>query len=251
MHFNRIRHIMVALLAMFAFGAVVATAAQAEEAPSWSIKGKRLAKGETHYITGKAYKDFTYTHNGLTLRCSMMKFKEGVLLGSEATEPGTNDEVVEFEDCTIEVKGGETCPVPALVTTPLKSELVEDVTGKKLYIELFPNVGTTWLQVKTGSECKTKEEFTVKGSVVGEVRTDPHDGELGELVELPNMKKQATSWLINFPSTPITKILLLTGGKGSEVTVGLENEVGFAGTALVLLANAKRESVEEEWSPLP
>jgi hypothetical protein len=134
---------------------------------------------------------------------------------------------------------------------PLKSELVEDATGKKLYIELFPNKGTTWLQVKTGSECKTKEEFTVKGSVAGEVRTDPNDGELGEIVELPNMKKQAKSWLINFPSTPIKKILLMTGGKGTEVTVGLENEVGFAGTALVLLANAKRESVEEEWSPLP
>jgi hypothetical protein len=39
---KRSRLIGVALLAVFALGAVVASAAQAEEAPFWTVKGTRL-----------------------------------------------------------------------------------------------------------------------------------------------------------------------------------------------------------------
>ena len=53
MQSSRVRLMLVALLGVFAFSAVVAAAAQAEEAPFWSREGTRLAKGETHYITSK------------------------------------------------------------------------------------------------------------------------------------------------------------------------------------------------------
>jgi len=45
---------LVALLGVFAFSAVAAAAAQAEEAPFWSIGGTRLEEGKTHYITAKS-----------------------------------------------------------------------------------------------------------------------------------------------------------------------------------------------------
>jgi hypothetical protein len=46
----------VALLVVLAFGGLTAVAAQAEEAPFWTIEGTRLIQGETHYITAKSYK---------------------------------------------------------------------------------------------------------------------------------------------------------------------------------------------------
>jgi transposase len=52
---------LVALLGVFAFRAVAAAAAQAKEAPFWSVpksegskETKRLAVGETRFITAKA-----------------------------------------------------------------------------------------------------------------------------------------------------------------------------------------------------
>jgi len=91
--------------------------------------------------------------------------------------------------------------------------------------------------------------------VAGQVLTDPNKPpELGELVKLPNTKKEATSWLLNFPEKPITSVWLIKAGVGSQVSVGLlaaTEPATFEGTVLVLLANSKRESVEEKWSPLP
>jgi hypothetical protein len=77
---------LVALLSVFAFSAVVAAAAQAEEAPFWSIKGTRLAAGETHFITAKSYTPTTKLVSvplGITTTCEKVKLKEGVLLGSK------------------------------------------------------------------------------------------------------------------------------------------------------------------------
>ena len=82
-------------------------------------------------------------------------------------------------------------------------------------------------------------------------------GELGELVELPNAKKEAKSWLIDFPASPIPKVWLIKAGEGKEEAVGLKaatEPATFTGTALVLLAKKKNgEIVSEEanWSPLP
>lgn len=56
----RLGHLLVALLAVFAFGAITAAAAQAEpEAPYWKVNGARLGKNETREITIKAYNGAT------------------------------------------------------------------------------------------------------------------------------------------------------------------------------------------------
>ena len=66
MQSSRVRLMLVALLGVFAFSAVAAAAAQAEEAPFWSIGGTRLEEGKTHYITAKVY-NVTGKVGGFTL----------------------------------------------------------------------------------------------------------------------------------------------------------------------------------------
>src|ERR1700723_1425095 len=107
MHSSRVRLMPVALLAVFALCAVATATAQAEEAPFWSIKGTRLAAGQTRYITGKRYIHFIIDSPALRVRviCAVLKFKEGVILGSNAGEPGRNDEIMEFENCIQEGNG--------------------------------------------------------------------------------------------------------------------------------------------------
>jgi hypothetical protein len=277
MQSSRVRLMLVALLGVFAFCAVAAAAAEAEEAPFWTVpraegstKGntetKRLAVGssgpETRFITAKSYKTtkLSVPSLGITVTCPALKLKSGVLLGSNAGEPGTNDEIIEFEKngtekCTQTGNGTEPgCKVvEPITTTNVRSELAEDTTKKKLLVEFKPE-GARFTTIHYEGTCPVAKETAVEGSIAAEVLTDPNNGTLGEAVELPNTHKVATSWLLNFPATPIKKIWLVKAGSGSEVSVGLlsaTEEAKFEGTALVLLANSKGVTVEENWSPLP
>jgi hypothetical protein len=152
---------------------------------------------------------------------------------------------------------GAECKVKEpIMTKPVKSELVETEKGEKgsLLTEFFPNKGALFTTIEYLGTC-AHQTIAVEGSVAAQVRVDPNKPpELGELVTLPNTKKEGTSWLLNFPATAITSVWLIKAGVGSQVSVGLlagTEPAAFEGTVLVLLANSKRESVEEKWSPLP
>ena len=267
MQSSRVRLMLVALLGVFAFGAVAAAAAQAEEAPFWSIAGARLEEGKTHNITAKVY-NVTGQQAGFTLKaltgqtiiCPFIRLKEGVLLGSKAGNPGTNDEVIEFfgetgNPCTV-ANNGTGCKIKEpIVTNPVKSELVESEksTTAALLVEFFTTSGPFAQLIFEGTGCIDKET-TVSGKVAGEVREDPNNGTLGAVVKLPNEKKEAKSWLLNFPTTAIQHVWLIKGGLGEETKIELVSfgeESTLSGTALILLANAKKETEETLWSPLP
>ena len=266
MQSHRVRPMLVALLGVFAFSAVAAAAAQAEEAPFWTVpksegskETKRLAAGETRFITAKSYNTIVFGAPSLGIRiaCPAVKLKNGVLLGSNAGEPGAGSAVLEFEkngteNCAQTGNGTACKVVEPIVSTNVRAELVENTTKKKLLVEFKPETAR-FTTIKFEGTCNIGETST-EGSVAAEVLTDPNNGTLGEAVELPNTHKVATSWLLNFPETPIRKVWLIKAGVGSEVSVGLlaaGEEVTLEGTALVLLANSKRETVEEKWSPLP
>src|SRR6202041_1574177 len=127
MHSGRLAlagRLLVALLAMLAFGGLAAAAAQAEEAPFWTRERGSLGQGETHFITGKSYKETSFTALGVTTSCPTVTLKEGVLLGSNAGEPGTNDEVIEFSGGCTQTGNGTSCTVvEPIVTKPVKSGL--------------------------------------------------------------------------------------------------------------------------------
>ncbi len=263
MQSNRVRLMLIVLLSVFAFSAVAAAAAQAEEAPFWSREGVRLGAGETHYITAKLLKEGEAgatpvklsSSTGVAVSCTGIKLKGGVLLGSAAGNPGTGGGILELTGCTV-ANNGSACGVEGgtLVTNNLKSELVENVenskVGKKLLVEAFPNKGVQFATVRFTGTCDIRSTI-VEGEVAAEVLTDP-----GELpVELPNEKKEAHSWLLKFPATPVKEVWLIKGGTGSvqalETLKASGEPATLEGTGLVLLANKELKTEEVNWSPLP
>jgi len=274
MQSNRVRLMLVALFGVLALGALTAAAAQAVEAPRWSIGGTDLAEGKTHYISTKAYRPFVLRTGNITLTCTVAKLKEGSLLGSSAGNPGKDNEVIEFSTCTIKgTVGGKTIekckPSEPIVTSAITSELVETEkavpgTSGSLLTLFAPAAGSVFTTFtftpETGGVCPSTTKVT--GQVIGQVLTDPEkEPELGKLVELPNVNSaEAKSWLINFPSTPILKVTLIKGGVATEVTdkqlEAFTEPATLEGTALVLLAKKNAttgllESEETKWSPLP
>jgi len=260
----------VVLLAVFAVGAVAASAAQAAtEAPYWSIQGTRLASGATHFISAKVLEgEFKLVDKlgGVTVSCKTAGFPlaGGVLLGSNAEEPGTNNETVEFTGCKSTITGTNCTEVTSkelktlgtIITNALKSELVEDKEGN-LYVELAPIVtagGFVTLEFFEAGSVNCNKNAKVEGSVAAEVLTDPGK----EKVSLTKKAASAESWLLNFPATPIKKVVLYEKGSApKEVSVGLKtlgSEAIEEGIALILLAEVKGGklvSTKELWSPLP
>jgi hypothetical protein len=264
---KRFRLIGVALLAVFAFSVVAASAAQAEVAPSFTIGGTRLIAGRTHNIDAKAVEPFVLTgEGGVKIECEHFGTQEGVLLGSNPENPGKDNEVVIFSGC-INPKGsnGANChlsneeggagEVTTLTTNPLKSEQVENVVngtkGNQLLEEFFPASGSRFITLLFGGEC-TVFAAIVSGQVTGESLLDtPGRG----TVELGQAPQERTSWLLNFPKVPITTVWLISNGVGKLVHTEQTTLGGKSiqtGLALVLLASTKFVPEPNAlWSPLP
>lgn len=257
---RQFRTIGLALVAGFALSAVVVSAAQAVTAPYFTIGGTRLAAGKTHNFDAKvlAGEEFVLHAPELntTITCFSLQVVNGVLLGSNAGQPGKDDEGDVFSKCTLAGNGAPNCEVVEPITTnPLTSELVEIDRSKQVLGEEFkPTTGKTFVTLKfEGAECQ-KKEAQVTGEVAGEARTDGNG--FGN-IELGQAQEEAASWLVHFPSTPITTVLLVnTKGEKTSFTLA---QLAFAtvpaqltGTALALLSNTKGEPERGAlWSPLP
>jgi len=270
---------LVALFGVLALGALTAAAAQAVEAPRWSIGGTTLAEGKTHYISTKIYsKVFKLRTGVITIECSEVKLKEGALLGSSAGNPGKNNEVIEFSTCKVsgvtEKKTIENCEVnenKPIVTRAVVSELVETENAepankKGSLLTLFaPVTGTLFVTIPfnviSGKTGVCPPPAQVSQEVIGEVYTDPGTPPtLGTLVSLESGVTEAKSFLINFPGTAITKVTLIKGGVASQVTDKQLEAFGepatLEGTALILLAKKNSttgllETEETNWAPVP
>jgi hypothetical protein len=261
---KRFRTIGLALLAVFALSAIAASAAQAVTAPFFTIGGTRLVAGKTHNFDSRALPGgagFTLSipSFAITITCTSLQVKEGVLLGSNAGLPGKDDEIAVFRNCKQTGNGTEPgCKVTEPIETkPLISELVElDSTKEPLGKEFKSKTGTEFVEVQFegGAECTFGTQWSVEGEVAAQVLTD--NGK-GEAIELGQTATQAASWLTKFPSVPITEVLLVNS-KGEKETHKLEplasagQLLALSGTTLTLLASTK--FVPEPtalWSPLP
>jgi hypothetical protein len=236
----------VVLLALFAFSAVAATVAQAEEAPYWSIEGTRLGAGKTAEITVKAATNQVLVAAGITVTCTALAVEKGaVLLGSEPGEPGKSNETLHYTGCTVTGNGtGCTVTNSEVKTNPLTSELAYAANKKSLVGEFKPATGKKLSTLKfTGSGC-TETETALEGQVVVGVLTDP--GEV--LVELPNAVTSAGGWFRRIIQAVRNKIWLIIGGTGTEVETAelraFGHEATLAGTASLSLASGK------SWGPL-
>jgi hypothetical protein len=269
MQSSRGRLMLVALFGVLALGAFTAAAAQAVEAPRWSIEGKNLEEGKTHYITAKIYTTtaaprFTLTAGTNIVSCLAARLNPGVLLGSSAGNAGKNNEVIEFfGNCTVTGNGSACKVTEPIVTNNIKSELVETEkavpgTSGSLLTLFEPEVAGGFVTLHFTGTC-TITSTIVSGKVAAQVLTDPENGTLGNLVELPKVNStEAKSWLLNAPEARITKVGRIKGGVLTEEKIELtafSETATLKGTALVLLAkkNSKGEFESEStlWSPLP
>jgi hypothetical protein len=268
---NKAGRLVLAFLAVFVLGAFTAAAAQAVEAPRWSVASKILGAGETHYLTAKIYTTVespTFklaAGTGATqkvITCGAVRLKEGVIIGSSAGTAGKGSGVIEiFGNCSVTGNGSACKVVEPIVTNPLKVELVETEkatgTSGSLLMLFEPVVPPSFLIIKFTGTC-TVTETTVSGKVAGQVRKDPENGMLGELIELGKTAAEARSGLINFPSTPIEKVTKFSSGATSEAKVELttfDEACTLQGVALVLLAkkegNGEFVSDGTLWSAQP
>ena len=242
MQSSRVRLMLVTLFGVLALGALTAAAAQAVEAPRWSIGGTDLAEGKTHFISAKIYStNATLTTGTVTISCTTLKLKEGSLLGSSAGNAGKNNEVIVFETCTVSgTAGGKAIAkckvVEPIVTNPLSSELVEsegaEPANKKgsLLVLFVPFSGSSFATLKftteTGGNCPPETKVT--GKVAAQVFTDPNTPPtLGTLVTLESGATEATSWLLNIPATQPKNVVRVVGGVAkTEANPGLERLLG-------------------------
>jgi hypothetical protein len=244
----------VVLLAVFAFSAIAATAAQAEEAPYWSIEGTRLVAGKTAEITAKAVTNQTLTAGPVTITCTGLELQKGaVLLGSNAGEPGKNDETIQYTGCT-QTGGGTPCKIilkaggeeGKITTEPLTSELAYAENKKSLVVVFAPASKKKLAVIHfEGTGC-TVTEAPVDGVAVAGVYTDATPP---VLLELPNAVTQAKSWILKIINKATTNIWLIKGGTGAAVATEELTYNGTAGTtlageALIELTSGKL------WSPL-
>lgn len=260
---TRFRSIVIALSVGAALSAVLAPNAQATSAPFFSITGTRLAAGKTHNIAGHIFPGSSFKWSipalGVTITCTGLTVENAVLLGSNEGQPGKDNEINKLTGCTVTGNGTPCEPTGGTITTaPMTSELVESVGngpnghGKQLLEEFKPATGTTFFVLHfTGSGC-TVTEGTVSGTVAAEILTD---NSAKEPIELNTTEKEGTSWLVNFPSTPIKEVLLVNA-KGETEHVKVKQEAfSFesvqTGTSLVLLASAQCVPENVNWRPAP
>jgi hypothetical protein len=255
---------MMALLAVFAFGAITATVAQAAtEGPLWTVEGKTLKANETVELTIKAVGSITLEATLLGIKAKVIcpsarVAKGGYLAGGS---PGTSREIPEFYGgCSLTNIGkpGEPCTVEEPIKTePIRNELVVSdgppagTFGPYLLIEFKPENGTKFVTLHfIGSGCLVTET-EVTGEVLGELYTDPVvDSGIEEKVTTGN-PRSLTSYLVVFPHEP-ESIWLLKNVSGTSFweLVKPGNLKAFGNTAklfgqvLVLLVNGKKYGSE-------
>jgi hypothetical protein len=218
-------------------------------------------RGKTHNIQAHAYKGRSFTltssESGVEITCNQLKINGGVILGSNAGEPGKASQITEFSGCKLEAgNGAPNCELSnggtelssIITTNQIISEQVLSVEnskgGKQLLEEFRPaNPANGFVKLNfLGTGCIVREA-TLSGSTVAEVLlATASEGK----IELGQTAVETTSMLLKFPNPGITQVWLISNGSGKIQKI---NETSFvqAGTSLVLLANGSFAPSNEEW----
>jgi len=174
-HMRRIKPFGLALVAMFAFSAFVATAAQAASGPYWSNSAKRLGAGETSTLTATSKGSFILKQasSGITITCKTMKLNQGLAIGSELGFSGTSQEVIEYKEC--EVTGnGASCKLTgkSITTNTLKNTLGYSSAARTgpILVLFSPVTGQVFTEIvyANNANCTTTGPQQVFGMAVGE-----------------------------------------------------------------------------------
>jgi len=226
---KRIRIVGLALLAVFALGAVASTVAQASEAPYYGVESKRLGAGETKEVTLKQTAEYTLTAGTAVITCEKSGANNSIIIGSAAGEPGTSSGTVTYSGCTIANNG--TCAVGhsgngEILTEKLKDELVYDATSKEsksVADEFTPETGKVLAKVTlSGAKCEPVEQgvLAVEGQAVAQVFGGKTAKEV--LLALGVAPTLAETGTIVFPKTKIGSIVLIKAEKATLTPITLK-----------------------------
>jgi hypothetical protein len=273
---RRIRVLLAALLAVFAFGVVMSATAEAKEGPFWSEcakksgekpceEYKRIGKGETRIALTKATVTFTLGTATQKLVCTAMEQQgnNNAYNGSAAGTAGSVLLKLSFKGCTVE-KNGEGCEVEGkeINTEEIKGTLDKEnkaaVKGEKFLISFAPKKGAVFVKVKfTGAKCTITEtaielsgtnKLGVAGIVDLEKSNTAFEG-THEPVKLEENETLQKVMLTNFPKTLLKKEFVENGGVVEEVTEGLsafgKAATEFKGHAQADMWNNKNEEVTD------
>jgi hypothetical protein len=100
----------ITLIALVALA--LATTAQAETAPSFTIGGTRLIAGRTHNFDARQLPgaendlELEFAELGVKIDCTGLGSIEGVLLGSNPGNPGKGNEITTFSGCKLTAGNG-------------------------------------------------------------------------------------------------------------------------------------------------
>jgi hypothetical protein len=250
---KRIRIVGLALLAVFAVSVVAASAAQAIEAPYFQKESSggvvsRLKLGETRNFKSANIGNYTFALAGIVIRCTSVKTKTGVLLGSEKGEPGTSNEIGEFTGCSVTGNGSGVCTGAKsvgepIITKPLKTELVYGVETKKTYTLFQPASGVEFAKLTFPEGC-THEIFIVSGKVAAE-----NLNEAREEIELGKKYVPQTKGFVRFPNLAIKKVVKVKAGVAQPATTVEMQAFGI--TAVLTGESSVELESKEKWCILP
>lgn len=234
---KHIRIIGLALVAVFALGAVAATSALAAPEHIYKIEGNKLEAGETREIKASAKTEFTLKGKGVLEVEAVTKCKKLKLKASEHPDiiggtPGTSaHEVIEFEECSGTV-GGSKCASVEVENAATNNELVtirapSELNGK-LATLFTPASGKLFSKIKLnkcgfifGSQ-KAEVEGT-SAALVSPEATEAVAGTLAwhESMEITEVEKQGGAKVaVGLKSNG--KLATLNGESSVELVSGLK-----------------------------
>jgi hypothetical protein len=236
---QRIRLLGLALLAVFAFSAVVSASASAFSAatgPLFLVSGNHLRPGETRLLlaTAKAKFKLEAKNAGIIITCEGLTLPTASEMQIEnvAGQGGVSRETLEFTTCTVQ-KNGEGCEVEGKT---IRTNLVLNLLGwgnaqetGQILVLFEPESGINFVTVKfVGELCKFKTT-AVTGTTVG-------GAQLNEKPYLVGQEADSLHGEVAFPHVQL--IFLLTNGLLRHVKAGL-NAFGvgstLTGVALLLV----------------
>jgi len=244
---RRIKPFGLALVAVFALSAFVATAAQAASGPYWSNSAKRLGAGETSTLTATSKGVFTLrgTSNGVTIECKALKLNEGVAIGSQLGYSGTSREVIEYKECTV-TGNGTTCALTGkqITTSTLKNTLGYTSAARTgpilvLFSPVAANEVFAVIEFANNANCTVVGPLKVLGMVIGEAYVAGKVLNAGE-------KILTSKGELQFFTTAKT---MFTESAGNLVTSKSKLELGVGGAA-TLTGVAVIELEGQLWSIL-
>jgi hypothetical protein len=217
---RRFRMLPLALVAVLAFSAIAAAAAQAHE---WSIvNGKNKVGTEisgTHTLAELELASETVSSSGGPFTLSSFIGTTAIMVECATEENtgtiikgGTDTATITFKTCKLTKPTPNVCTVPNITATT-KTELI--TVGTKLYDEFLPEVaGGKFATLKIeGAECSLKGSYEVKGSTAGYDSASATNQEKHTLVFSSTVSSEAGTAL-----TLGTKAATLTGSSVEKLS---------------------------------